>query len=650
MKNITIKKLSIVNFKGIKNLQIDFNANGETNIYGANASGKSSVMDAFLFCLFGKNSQDQKVFEIKNCVDTELNRQDHEVEALLCIDGRNETLKHIYRENWVKKHGSEFPEMQGHEHLYFWNDVPMQAGEYKAKVESILPEGSFKLLTNALFFNTQMKWPERRRILQDLAGDVSLEELAGGIERFQALLDELENKSLEEYKRVIVAKKATIKKSLAEISPRIDENLKNTETELDFPAIEKQISAANESLMFTESSIMDKSKAHQEALNAIQAKQQHLHNSKTALQNIEFSTRQQIQRELNEKASTLSALKSKADTIADSIKSKKALIEGKKKIEAELQQQMQELRDGWARDKAREFKFDESKFSCPTCNRDFESDDIAESKRLMQLNFDSETARLLELVNSKGLAFKKQIADNNELIATLEKSLVGLEKELEEAIACYDEANGPEQDINALVSKALASNNEYHAILNLIDTNIEETEAPVIDVSELTARKNELTATLDGLKKQLNVRDQIEATHKRINELKNQEKKLAQELAELEGKEFTIDEFSKARMDAIEERINSKFSVTRFKLFNQLINGGVEETCESLWEGVPYPSLNTASAINCGIDIINTLSKHYGFYAPIFIDGRESVTNILPTESQLINLIVSPEDTKLRVV
>src|SRR5690606_25271113 len=96
-------------------------------------------------------------------------------------------------------------------------------------------------------------------------------------------------------------------------------------------------------------------------------------------------------------------------------------------------------------------------------------------------------------------------------------------------------------------------------------------------------------------------------------------------------------------------RINSRFRRARFKLFRQLVNGGVEQTCETLLNGVPWPSINGAGKIQVGFDIINTLAEHYGFAPPIFIDDAVTITNIPATKGQQIRLIVSKQDKTLRV-
>ena len=119
-------------------------------------------------------------------------------------------------------------------------------------------------------------------------------------------------------------------------------------------------------------------------------------------------------------------------------------------------------------------------------------------------------------------------------------------------------------------------------------------------------------------------------------------------MADLEGSEFLAEQFTKAKMDTLVKRINGRFKYVSFKMFETQINGGEVETCETLVNGVPFSDANHAGKVNAGIDIINTLCEHYNIYAPIFIDFRESVNNLIDCESQVVNLIVST-DKKLRV-
>src|SRR5690606_35241887 len=174
MKSILIKTLLIKNFKGLENLKVNFES--ITDIFGANASGKTTIFDAFTWILFGKDSQDRKDFEIKNTKNLDLNRQDHEVECVLLIDNDETVIKRIFREKWVKQKGALEPTFVGNETLFYWNELPLKQSEFQQRINLLLDEKIFKLITNPLAFNS-MKWQERRAILIDIAGDISYDEI-----------------------------------------------------------------------------------------------------------------------------------------------------------------------------------------------------------------------------------------------------------------------------------------------------------------------------------------------------------------------------------------------------------------------------------------------------------------------------------------
>ena len=94
-------------------------------------------------------------------------------------------------------------------------------------------------------------------------------------------------------------------------------------------------------------------------------------------------------------------------------------------------------------------------------------------------------------------------------------------------------------------------------------------------------------------------------------------------------------------MDLVSSKINDLFEFAEFKLFETQINGGIKETAETVYKGVPYGTLNNAGTYNIGLDIINTLNKKFDKYLPIFIDNAESVNKLLKVDSQVIELRVS---------
>src|SRR5699024_10042463 len=98
----------------------------------------------------------------------------------------------------------------------------------------------------------------------------------------------------------------------------------------------------------------------------------------------------------------------------------------------------------------------------------------------------------------------------------------------------------------------------------------------------------------------------IRQQEERVRELEEEEKRISSEFERLEEKLFLVEEFIRTKVNMLEEKINSKFKYARFKLFKNNINGGLEEICETTYNGVTYSSgLNNAARINVGIDIIN---------------------------------------------
>lgn len=241
MKTIYLKSLSLRNFKGIKKLDLSFDKH-ETNIHGANGTGKTTVFDAFTWVLFGKDSSDRKDFNIKtlNPNGTNVEKTEHTVTAVLSVDGKEITLHRIYRENWVKKRGEADAELKGHETLFYINDVPKKAGEYAAEISEIVDESVFKLITNPQYFPA-MKWQDQREILFKIAGTVSDQEIANGNREFEKLLEKLDGKKLADYKIQIAATKRKLKADLEAIPTRIDEAENAKPEAFDFVAIESQI-------------------------------------------------------------------------------------------------------------------------------------------------------------------------------------------------------------------------------------------------------------------------------------------------------------------------------------------------------------------------------------------------------------------------
>lgn len=644
MKKIIIKKINLVNFKGIRNLAVDFDEQ-ITTICGRNGSGKTSIFDAFTWLLFGKDSQDRKSFNIKT-LDAQgiaIPRIPHEVSATILVDGEEINLRRRYNEKWQKRRGLATEEFTGHEEERLFNDVPMSVKEWNEKITEICSEQVFKFITNPLYFSAQ-KSDVQRSMLFRMAGEISDEEIAAGNEEFTALLAQLTNKTMEEYKREISAKKRRIKAEIDGIPERIDERKRDMPEVENWLAIDADLKAAQTELSEVEKSITDKAQAYTIASNERLNLSKQLSELKEKMLNREFAIKQAVNAEYNEQSSTQQQLfRDESATISELNRVKSELARYQFDLNS-MQEKRNKLIAEWREINTRTLQFREDEFVCPTCKRPLDIDDIERKQNEMTENFNLRKSSELKENNRKGQANKKAMEDTQALIAKCEERIAELTRKIEELKAnpLYSAVlTAPD------ATYAINTDNEYSSLYVEVSELEKKLNEPISlpDTADLIAKKQGVMSQIDELKKRLANKDIIERNNQRIQELEKLLRSQSEELAQLEGIEFTMANFSKARIEAMESRINGLFSVVRFKMFEKNINGGEVETCEATVNGVPYSDLNNAMTINAGLDIINAICKSESVTAPIFIDNAEAVNELLPTQSQMIRLVVTDDDT-----
>lgn len=642
---IKLLNLKLVNFKGVKEFELQ--ADGEDiKVFGDNATGKTTVFDSFVWLLFGKDSQNSTQFEIKTLRDGKpIHKLNHEVEATLLVDGQELTLKKVFKEKWTKKRGSATESFSGHTTNYYIDGVPSKKKEYEGKISEIVDEEVFKLLTNPAYFNEQLKWQDRRKTLLEIAGDVTDEEVIASNESLAKLTEILGNRSIDDHKKVIASKRKEINQELERIPIRIDEINRNLPdvNGLDKQTIEtklndlsKQIDAKNDEI----NSIKNGSEVNEikKQISDIELQIANVHNEHT----------QNEQQELFKLKTRLQEEESNLIVLRNDLKAKEQQKQINESRIKDFEKQMNELRNKWMEVNGEEFDH-ESNCTCPTCKQDLPVEQIEEVKQRFNLN----KANELESINEKGIELKNKVDElkqiNERIQSEIDKTTeIGKEKakEVEQLKGKIEKAESEvtpveenEQYIKLQEEKE-ALEQKIEVLQQSVDESVQKVQQ---EVTLLKEQQNALQMDLSKLQ-------QSEQSLERISELEAQERQLAQEFEELEHQLYLTEEFIRTKVDLLEEKINSKFKYARFKLFEQQINGGLKEVCETTYEGVPYSGgLNNAARINVGLDIINTLSRHYGVSAPIFVDNAESVTRLIDIDAQVISLVVSEDDKELRI-
>lgn len=664
MKTIEIKSLKLINFKGIRSLEIN-DISKQTFIYGDNGIGKTTVFDAFTWLLFGKDSSDRKVFEVKT-LDADNNvipKIEHSVEALLEVNGMPVELKRILREKWVTRRGSTETEFKGNDTVYEWNGVPMNAGEYTSKINSIIDESVFKLITNPASFNS-MPWKDQRDVLIDMSGNFTDMDVASGNPEFETLVANCADKTLDEYKKQLRAIISKSKKELDSIPTRIDEVERSKPEAFDFSALKVQLDEKNNEIQDVQELISDKLKAQQADIEEQRKTQNRIHVIDTEINQIKHDLRQKATSAYNDALEEPRKIQRRIDAIdADirandtTIANSKSRVSSYKGQIASIEKSISDLRRQWDTENAKEFKMDEGECACPTCKRPFDASVIEEKQNDLKEHFISNKNARLKSINDRGkeLSGQKSTLESNvaELSGTFETKeaentqLWKDRAELSEQLKAFSNEKSQTDFYNEL----LAENN---AVIEGKQNEIDSLKGELgnreqVDTSDLKHKLETLNSQRDAIKSKLALEDRIKGCDTRIAELMKEESTLSQGIAAQEREMYVIEAFEKEKSTRIENSVNDRFQLVRFKLFETQINGGEVPTCKALIDGVPFSDANTASKINAGLDIINTLCGHYQVNAPIFIDNRESVVELIHTESQLVNLIVSEEDKKLRI-
>lgn len=646
MKEIRLMQLKLKNFKGIKDLTINFNGKS-TNIYGANATGKTSVFDAFKWILFDKDSTDRKNFNIKTLDNSnkQIHFLEHEVEIILQVDGVNITFRKMLKEKWIKKRGQSEQEYAGNETSYWVDEVPIAKKEYEDKVSNIIKENLFKLVTDALYFNN-MKWQDKRELLLKIANvNISDEDILRNNEELQLLLDKLEGRSIKDYQKVLESKIKAIKEDIAKIPVRIDEATMSlsdlAELELiNFDELKEERTKYKSEIEKIDNIFLDfqaKVSENNAKLNSLSTKKIELSTLQNKLEN-----EQKIQLS-NRKI----AISNKINEINNKIKQKESNIGNLEVSISKFKKQREELREQWTEINNKQFEEPENEFICPTCKQELTENQKQQKLDELKNNFLKQKQSELDNVNIQGTKAKENQEQYEEELIKTKDELDTLQKELE---ILNKEIVQVDDDINSVQVADYKENEDYKRLLN----EIEQLEKQVIDITSITAdeqlkeQKAKLQVEVERINSIFARKENIEKTQARIAELEKQEEELAQQIQNFEQQQYLIEKFTVTKVELVEQAINNKFKVAKFKLFNTLINGGIEETCVTLINGVDFPDANHAAQILVGLDIIETFNAYYNISAPVFIDNSEAISSQYNINTQLIKLTVS-NDRQLRI-
>lgn len=648
MREIKLKSLILVNFKGVRNLEVVF-TDQRTIISGDNGTGKTTIFDAFTWLLFGKDStgRSDSNFNIKTIdplTKKPILHLEHSVTGVISVDGKEMKLQRNYVEKWVKPRGTTEETLKNHETEFYLNDVKLATKkEYESEVAAILTEDIFRMITNPFYF-ISLKVDAQKELLFDMAGGISDDEVAAIKPEYIELLAQLSGRSLSQFSKEVAAKKKACNDVLAVIPSQIDTARRLMPESEDWEALEIELQKKKQRLTEIDNQITDKSKINEQENQRKLEIQRTIGDKRMSLVNRQNEIRASAGAERNEVMMKLKDLEYNHKSETRDLELNRSSLSNCESEIQRIEDTLSVLRNEYRKINAETIQYTEGAFVCPTCKRQLEVDDIEAKQNELLANFNQNKAKRLKENKDKGFSLvelkKKKEAERDSIISKIKESedrIVLIEREIE-----VQKANMPEApDVDAMIKNdptCISLNNEIADLNNQLNI-----ESKPVDVSELRFAKSSLDDNIQELYKRLAKRDQIERAKKEIEELEEKRIQNNQAKADLEKWEFTVMSFQKDKDAKLIEKINSMFEVVSFSFVTEQLNGGEKLTCVCTVNGTPYPDVNTAGKVNAGLDIINAICKYKGVSAPIFIDNSESVNKIIPTISQVINLVVSKD-------
>lgn len=673
---LKIRSLHMENFKGIKELDVNFSEN--TKISGQNAAGKTTIFDAFTWLLFNKNSAGDEKFNVRplNKEGKRIDNVEIKAVAIMDVDGKEVELSKAQKQNWVKKRGTNTVSLQGNPNSYEIDGYPKSEAEFKEYVSGIAQsEEMFKMLTNPQYFSS-LKWKDQRDILMKLVSEVSDVELAQTDAKYAPLLLELEKAPSTEDIRAKFSKSLTEwKKKQAEIPVRIDEAMKS---KVDVDVAEQELAKVDLDRKIKE--IDGKIKNAGNATEELKREEMQLQFDMSGIMQTMNRDMKNMRSELE---ADLRGCKNELDHFESTISLKEKQISDNEKAITDADTERKKLGEQYNAEKAKAFDetpyifdeskwiFDESTTVCSLCGQKLPADKIeqlktdfeerktkakADAKRKLndsKSDFITQKESNLEEIKAYGFAKKNLIEELTKKNADLQMEIDSLKKQEQGTLTNKEELC---KLLSEIPEEADYSQNEEYVKLKaehdkiLADIAKLESEGADKVVTDLKAEKSDLQAQLDEVNKVIAQGANNVAIDDRIETLRDEQKEIGQKVADQEQMLYLLEEFIRFKLDKISESINSHFKTVNFKLFEMQLNGGMKDCCECTVNGVPYSTLNSGHRIVAGLDIIRSLSELYGVSVPIFVDNAESLNefNVPDMDAQLILLSVS-EDKQLKV-
>lgn len=643
---IKFKKIRIRNFRGL--VSFDANLEGRSvRISGANGLGKSSVADAITWVLFGKDSRRRTAFPI-DPVDDEgriIHNLDVSVELEMLIDGQPTTLRRRRQEKWVQKRGMTREQLDGHQTTCYIDGRPLPSSDFSSHVDTIVKEELFRALTTPDYFPS-LPMDQQYRLLVKIVGTRSLAEIAAKDEEAMKVVDELGQRSIDQYRQGLSYDLQRTRKEQELIPVRLSEvqgfieqvkakGADGKTAQRHAKGIEEKLRQVTQEI----DSMAGVVRAENARYNDQRAYIQQLRQQRAAIEDrIEKQNREA--RTLHQ--SLVCKAKEELEATEERHTAAKTMLGLHERRLKDLEQQLEDFRSRWEEVERLSFSWNAEEAVCPTCVQPLPQDQADQKRVEAEMRFNERKMQQQDALDEEGkkLAASKQrlqdlSAAAREEMATAERLMPEARERLSKA-----EAEPIEQADYHNASDWQRLSSEIDQRMKELEQTTQAQEPP--QLAALRTEEEGYRKELRLLEQTIDRSKQIDEYIRREKELQKQRTTLSGEVARMQTRLEAAERLQLMEANDLQKRVNDLFPSVRFRLSRELLNGREVGHCELSVDGVPYSGLSTSERINAGLELINALARHYNIVAPIVIDNAEAVNKVAPTLGQQILLEVSP--------
>ena len=679
MKTVKIKSLTLNNyrcFSGEREFHADFGQ--KTRVSGKNGSGKSTVMNAVMEVLTGKNADGTQADNVRPIVNgQEVEGVDVERTAVLDIGGKDTEIKKITKQKRERVDGVMQYVKGSNENYFFIDGISFTKKKYDEWIlENICEPDKLAACINAIIFLSMLMKSSNdgRAFLEKMAG-FDLNEYMRSLGAEFAEVEEItRGHSLEAVaktlnKQLTDQKKATTK---AETEWKYEKGKAVDSGDDDITRLtEQKVNYENQIVILDE---------QEKSLNDVMAAYDQ--KSKDIL-GLKFE-QSEIMRKANE--GLVQQRKGLDGEIFSLEQEKKSFENDLPRAEMDLRHanmgverhtaEVKKAREDWKTYSEREYpeenlerikseQFDESSLICPTCGQDLPAEQAekirSEFERKKAIRIKSEEDIREQFYQQKDKKLTVIAESGNKAAADLKEAKKAQEEaeqkiaELKQKITSLAmEIQQKQTEISKLPESVdLSDNSEYQKI----STKIEQAEAALHELNNGSEQRREITNKRNGFIRECakidaeinNIKRKKQAHEEDVEKLYQAFRESSQKESDILRKRDILKNFSIKKNERIASMINPVFSEFQFEFLEFTQDGNPVETCRMVSNGIEYRDMNHSKKILVQADLLRGFQELSGLNLFVFIDDTESVNddNLPNMDRQMILLKVTDTDLKV---